>query len=71
MKLTVGTYGDLTYSILIRPYTLNCRPADFKAEVTVAGNSGEVIDQFTQDGDKDWALRNACLKRIMTDEAYQ
>ena len=71
MKLTVGTYNDLTYSILIRPLVLNSRLADFRAEVTVADEEGEVLDQFTENGDEDWALLNACIKRVITEsEGY-
>jgi hypothetical protein len=67
-KLTVGTVYAGVYSILIMPYTLNCRPAEFKAEVVVADADGNMISQFEMDGDEDWALRNACIKRIMTGE---
>jgi hypothetical protein len=66
-RLTVGTYYTLTYSIVTMPYTLNVRPAEFKAEVVVADNEGVIIDTFEQDGDHDWALVNACLKRIITE----
>ena len=71
-KLTVGTLNHLgtmiTYSILIMPYTLNCRPAEFKAEVVVAHAVGELIAQFEMDGNEDWALLNACIKRITTED---
>jgi hypothetical protein len=60
-RLTVGTFNTLTYSIVIMPYTLNVRPAEFKAEVTLADDAGNIIDTFEQDGDRDWALINACL----------
>lgn len=72
-KLTTGTlknsaYEYLTYSVVIMPYTLNCRPADFKAEVMVADEEGNLIDQFEENGNEDWALLNACLKRITTED---
>lgn len=72
-KLSTGTlkndaYEYLIFSILIMPYTLNARPAEFKAEVVVADEEGNLIDQFEMDGDKDWALLNACKKRIVTGE---
>ena len=67
-KLTVGTHNDLAYSILIMPYTLNCRPAEFKAQVVVADADGDMILQFEDDGDHDWALKNACIRRIITED---
>lgn len=72
-KLTTGTvktssYQYLTYSILIMPYTLNCRPAEFKAEAIIADEEGDLISQFEMDGDEDWALLNACIKRITTED---
>jgi len=68
MKLSVGTYNDLTFSILIRERaTPLSDDADFAADVTVADAEGEVIDQFEESGGEDWALRNACIKRIITE----
>lgn len=66
-RLVTGEFNSLSYSMVIMPYTLNVRPAEFKAEVTLADNEGVIIDTFEQDGDHDWALINACLKRIITE----
>ena len=65
-KLTTGNIYAGTYSILIMPYTLNCRPAEFKAQVVVADADGNMILQFEENGNEYWALLNACIKRITT-----
>lgn len=65
--LSIGTSREgLVFSILIRAYTLNCRPAEFYAEVIIANPNGKVIGTFELDGNEDWSLRNACEKRIAT-----
>lgn len=68
-KLTVGTYNELTYSIRIckKSYRPGSNMA-FVAEVYVADAEGEVIDSFMEYGGQDWALRNACIKRIITED---
>ena len=67
-KLTVGTYNELTYSILI--HQKSRRPGSniaFVADVNIADEEGEVIDSFIEQGSEDWQLRNACIKRIITE----
>ena len=72
MKLTVGTYNGLAYSILIQR-TLATKNKDraYTAEVYVADGEGEVIDSFNEYGGEDWQLRNACIKRIMTEVSHE
>ncbi len=72
-KLTVGTFKEHVYSIRIgRSTTFKGRgftpERSFIAKVVVAGPDGTVISEFEERGGEDWALLNACLKRIMTQE---
>lgn len=69
-KLTIGTYNeDITYAIVIaRSLATQNKDRAYVAEVYVADGDGEVIDSFNEYGGEDWALRNACIKRIITED---
>jgi len=71
-KLTVGTYNGLAYSILI--HKKSARPGSnqaFVADVNVASPEGEIIESFIEQGSEDWQVRNACIKRIMTEVSHE
>ena len=67
MKLSVGTYKGHCFSIQITGTDFKTLP--FRADVVIADElTGEVTGSFIEHGTEDWQLRNACTKRIMTQE---
>lgn len=65
-KLFVGTTrGGMNYSIKVEHHPNAC--FKWHADVLVADVDDVVIGGFLEYGDKSWALKNACLKRIATE----